>query len=141
MALPTEGPLSMLMIANEFEQGDRNLSLRFFGSALLVPGVEGNIQLAANFYGKGSTGDLKEFLYNPEVTGDGREACLFRFPSDIAYYNGKEKGPQIGDAVFADKAGKKRLEDGFYKFAINERASFYMLVIEGLVQELGICER
>jgi len=115
MALPASGPISMSMVAAEFEpEIGANMSLSASAALLSTP-VASNIFLAASFYGQ-SLVTLTAFGYSgTEPFEDASSACSEGGTSGTAYHNGSGTFPAVDDLVFQDSAGSTPLSDGFYR--------------------------
>tara|TARA_R100000951_G_C2642540_1_gene181452 strand:- start:1102 stop:1497 length:396 start_codon:yes stop_codon:yes gene_type:complete len=115
MALPSSGPLSMQDIADEFEQGNSNMSLFTFGSTLPTPTVTSNIELANDFYGQ-SASSCTAFT---STSTSSKEPCEAE-PEDTLYHNGSGTYPVALDNVYTDSGCSTVLSPGSYKMA-NEK--------------------
>ena len=142
MALPASGPISMSMVAAEFEpEIGANMSLSASAALLSTP-VASNIFLAASFYGQSAFSGTA-FAYNAESQEDGAAACALEELEDQAYHdNGSGGGgtaPAAGDKVYTNSTGTIAVGDGVYKITGNQ----YMVIVSGngTVQQVLSCGR
>ena len=142
MALPSSGPISMSMVAAEFEpEIGANMSLSASAALLSTP-VASNIFLAASFYGQSAFSGTA-FAYNAESQETGAEACALEELEDQAYHdNGSGGGgtaPAAGDKVYTNSTGTTAVGNGIYKITGNQ----YMVIISGngTVQSVVSCGR
>ena len=115
MPLPESGPISMSMVAAEFEpEIGANMSLSASAALLSTP-VASDIFLAASFYGQ-SLVTLTSFGYSGATPfEDASTACEEGGTSGTGYHNGSGPYPTTDDSVFSDSAGSSPLSDGFYR--------------------------
>ena len=147
MALPSSGPISMSMVAAEFEPeigADMSLSA---SAALLSTPVASNIFLAASFYGQslgvavtawtfksdgGSTWDDVETACTSLSEGGGTNTTL--------YHDGSGTFPADGDKIYTDNPGTITADSGVYAY-VNGRTNFtFSANSSGVVSGTAACE-
>ena len=142
MALPASGPISMSMVAAEFEpEIGANMSLSASAALLSTP-VASNIFLAASFYGQSAFSGTA-FDYNAESQEDGAAACALEEVGDTVYHDSGSGGggtaPAVGDKVYTNSTGTIAVGNGVYKITGNQ----YMVIVSGngTVQQVLSCGR
>lgn len=138
MAIPSSGPISMSMVAAEFEpEIGANMSLSASAALLSTP-VGSNIFLAASFYGQSLPVSLTSFNYNRNSQEEYEEACALESTDDVAYHNGSTAYPVANDSVFRNSTGTTAVANGTYKMANNKA-----MTIDGgsgVISEINDCE-
>ena len=143
MALPSSGPISSSLIAQEFSSSQApsgpNISLKGLASELGTP-VTSDIFMGASFYGQSAFSGTA-FSYNLEAEDNPTGACFLEEIGDTAYHNGSGTYPAVGDNVYSDSAGTTPLLNGStYKYDNGGPSGGYLNIgASGVVSSLGIC--
>ena len=137
MPLPESGPISMSMVAAEFEpEIGANMSLSASAALLSTP-VASDIFLAASFYGQ-SLVTLTSFGYSGATPfEDASSACSEGGTSGTGYHNGSGTYPTADDSVFSDSAGSSPLSDGFYRLNSGQSMNVESGTVNGTPSNCG----
>jgi hypothetical protein len=117
MALPESGPISMSMVAAEFEpEIGANMSLSASAALLSTP-VGSNIFLAASFYGQSAGVAVTSFL-GGSLESTGNNACAIEEPEITYYHDGSSGEPAVNDTVYTNTPGTTTLGAGHILFLV-----------------------
>ena len=144
MALPASGPISMSMVAAEFEpEIGANMSLSASAALLSTP-VASDIFLAASFYGQSA------LTFQAFVAGDDAgtpfesqaSACEGELTTATFYHSGTGTHPVNGDRVFTAQNANSPADDGWYAIDVtrSQRDVYEVYNGDGSVRNKTTCE-
>ena len=146
MALPSSGPISMSMVAAEFEpEIGSNMSLSASAALLSTP-VASNIFLAASFYGQSLGVAVTAWTFKSDSGGtweDASSACEAMNEGGTTdttlYHDGSGSVPVDGDTIYTNSPGTTTASAGVYAYIDGRTKKTFSANSSGLVSGLANC--